>query len=188
MALHLLPLDRRNLSPDQFCVVLAFDFRRRTIEQAVQCLRATRQLDEVAPQCLGEYVEQAPGIAGCKYLATGFASFPRHARDQLIRTHRHGPHTLKTLFFLNDPHVAEEHGIAVPLQLDRTRLRRFLLSAAGRALDFLILMDEHAIVFHGRNGVFDFLAVRAELGRREIRVVGLPLQWREAHVELRLHA
>lgn len=55
------------------------------IEQAVQGLGSTRQLDEVAFQCFREAVEEAPDVARLKGLVTRLAPFLEHARDQLIR-------------------------------------------------------------------------------------------------------
>jgi len=48
------------------------------------------------------------------------------------------------------------------------------LSTAGRSFEFLLIVNEHSVVFDGGDGVFRLLAIRAELRSLEINIVCLP--------------
>ena len=72
------------------------------------------------------------------------------------------------------------------LQLEGSRRWDFSLKAAarGRALEREFILHDDAVVLHGEDRVIGLLAVGVKLGRRELDVVGLPLQRREAHIHL----
>src|SRR4051794_27470773 len=93
----------------------------------------------------------------------------------------------RTLLALDEPDVLELERIAVALQDERAR-RAFKLGvtvAAGWAGNLDVVLYENAVEADGDAGLSDNLVILAH-GVREVDVVGLPGQRREAHVELRL--
>src|SRR5581483_2822171 len=87
---------------------------------------------------------------------------------------------------LDHPDIAEHYGVAVPLQVQRSRRGAFLLAAGGWAFGQLhLIVDDDAIVLDRDHGVLHLL-VALEAGGLEVDVVGLPRERRVAHVEQRL--
>src|SRR5437660_5191847 len=84
-----------------------------------------------------------------------------------------------------NPDVSIEHRIAVALKLERAATLVLLLSAGCGPFQLEVVMNHHAVLFEGDSRIFDLPAGVVEFHRCELDVVGLPRQWREAHVRSR---
>ena len=93
----------------------------------------------------------------------------------------------RQLFLREHPDVAEEDGVAVILEEDGTGFRfegTTERSGGGEVfVEFLVLVNDDAVELDGHGGPGGALAVGIEFGIREINVVGLPREGREAHVD-----
>src|SRR5262249_6929603 len=82
-----------------------------------------------------------------------------------------------------EPDVAEVNGVAVVLQVQLAGRGLLLEAEPGGARDGGVIVDGHAIVLQGEDGVGGLLAGAVEAGGPELEVVGLPGQGWETEVE-----
>src|SRR5579883_92054 len=85
----------------------------------------------------------------------------------------------------HNPDVAIHNRVAVVLELEGAGRGGFFLTAGAFLRELNVVVNLHAVVIDRRAAVLRLLAIRAELGGRELDVVGLPHHWREAHIHER---
>ena len=94
---------------------------------------------------------------------------------------------LKLIVF--DPDVAVLDLVAVTLKEDAAGFAGFGLfglAAGGLVGEFRLVVDEDPVVLDRNDGVRDLFALVVELSGRDVEIVGLPRQRREARVDDRL--
>src|SRR5260221_1055073 len=82
------------------------------------------------------------------------------------------------LFLFHDPDIAEENRIAVTLKLNRSGICALLLPTSGGTGNLHVIVNEDAVVAHGRDGVLRLLAVGIEARGFKIDIVRLPRERR----------